>query len=72
MLQVAEFSKELIASAEIHAAMHRRSIPGQIEYWALIGRSAVENPDLPPSFISNTLLAKTEAEAGDVEEYTFG
>nr|VFK48987.1 MAG: ParD-like antitoxin of type II toxin-antitoxin system [Candidatus Kentron sp. TC] len=72
MSQIVEFSEELIASAKIHAAMHRRSIHGQIEYWALIGRSAEENPDLPPSFISNTLLAKAEAEAGCVEEYTFG
>ena len=29
----------------------------QLEYWATIGKAAEENPDLPFSFIKETLLA---------------
>ncbi|MBT8420602.1 MAG: ParD-like family protein [Gammaproteobacteria bacterium] len=72
MSQAVKLSEELVTSAKIHGAAQKRSIPRQIEYWALIGRIAEENPDLPPDFALNTRLAKAEAEAGDVEEYTFG
>lgn len=32
----------------------------QLEYWATIGKAAEENPDLPCSFIKETLLAIEE------------
>jgi hypothetical protein len=35
-----------------------RSIPLQIEYWAKIGKCALENPDLPIDFIKDILVAK--------------
>ena len=35
-----------------------RSIPHQIEFWASLGKCALDNPDLPLEFIKDTLIAK--------------
>ena len=35
-----------------------RSIPNQIEYWAMIGKCALDNPDLPIEFIRDILVAQ--------------
>jgi hypothetical protein len=35
-----------------------RSIPNQIEYWAVVGKCALDNPDLPIEFIRDILIAK--------------
>jgi hypothetical protein len=35
-----------------------RSIPNQIEYWARIGKCALDNPDLPTEFIKELLISK--------------
>lgn len=37
-----------------------RSIPGQIEFWASIGKCALENPDLPIDFIKDLLVSKQQ------------
>ncbi len=34
-----------------------RSIPNQIEYWAKLGKCALDNPDLPIEFIKDTLTS---------------
>jgi hypothetical protein len=43
-----------------------------LEYWATIGKAAEENPDLPFSFIKETLMAMEEMKEAPLEEYTFG
>ena len=35
-----------------------RSVPNQIEYWARIGKCALDNPDLPIAFIKELLASK--------------
>ncbi|MES2141568.1 MAG: hypothetical protein V4471_01595 [Pseudomonadota bacterium] len=35
-----------------------RSIPNQIEFWAKIGKCALENPDLPIEFLKELLISK--------------
>jgi len=57
----------LYEQARSEAAGERRTIAGQIEYWAMVGRAALDNPDLPVSFIAESLVALAEprAEAGD-------
>ena len=35
-----------------------RTIPNQIEFWAKIGKCALENPDLPTEFIKDLLISK--------------
>jgi hypothetical protein len=47
-------------------------LAGQVEHWAIIGRAAEANPDLPFSVIREILLAKAEADSRFVEEYVFG
>ena len=37
-----------------------RTIAGQIEYWALVGRTALDNPDLPVTFVAESLASKAE------------
>lgn len=42
------------------AAAEFRSIPNQIEYWAKLGKCALDNPDLPIEFIKDVLLSKRQ------------
>ena len=35
-----------------------RSIPHQIEFWAMIGKCVLDNPDLPVEFIKDLLISK--------------
>jgi hypothetical protein len=37
-----------------------RSIPQQIEFWASLGKCALDNPDLPIELIKETLLSKQQ------------
>lgn len=46
-----------------------RSIAGQIEYWAKLGKLSEENPEYNHEFIKDILLAKEEAQADKLEEF---
>jgi hypothetical protein len=46
--------------ARSEAAAERRSIAGQVEYWAMVGRAALDNPDLPVNFIAESLISMAE------------
>jgi hypothetical protein len=35
-----------------------RTIPNQIEFWAMIGKCALDNPDLPIEFVRDLLISK--------------
>lgn len=59
----------LVKDAQIYATATSRSVPKQIEHWAKIGRMVEDNPDLPYSFILETLLAKAQIDSGDGEPY---
>jgi len=37
-----------------------RTIAGQLEFWAKIGKTALDNPDLPIEFVRDLLVAKGE------------
>lgn len=37
-----------------------RTIAHQIEYWAKIGKAALDNPDLPIDFIRDILIAREQ------------
>ena len=53
--------RDLYEQAKGRAPAEHRSIPGQIEYWARVGRAALDNPDLPVSFIAETLASMSES-----------
>ena len=64
-------SDPLAQAATLQAKVYNRSVEGQINYWAKIGKIAEENPDLSFEFIKDTLRAREEALAGQVEPYLF-
>jgi hypothetical protein len=51
---------EFYQQAKIQAKATLRTTPSQIEYWAKIGRAAIDNPDLPIDIIEKLLVAKNE------------
>ncbi|NVM75117.1 hypothetical protein FHW83_000897 [Duganella sp. SG902] len=53
-------SQELYEQARQDAAIEHRSIAGQIEFWARVGRAALDNPDLPVTFIAESLASMSE------------
>ena len=50
----------LYNQAKHDAAAEHRTIAGQVEYWAKLGRAALDNPDLPVSFIAESLASMAE------------
>ena len=50
----------LYNQARAKALAERRTIAGQIEFWAVVGRTALDNPDLPIDFIRDLLVARGE------------
>ena len=61
----------LVKQASHYAGINLRTVPKQIEYWAMLGRCAEDNPDLPLEFIKECLLAKQEIKQGDVSDFEF-
>jgi len=53
-------NQELYDQAKQDAEIEHRSISGQIEFWAKLGRAAIDNPDLPISFIAESLASMRE------------
>ena len=51
---------QLYVQAKAHAFAERRSISGQIEFWAMVGKAALDNPDLPIDFVRDLLVARAE------------
>ncbi|MEA1946123.1 MAG: ParD-like family protein [Thermodesulfobacteriota bacterium] len=66
-----KISDELIAQARIKSKIFKRSIAGQIEYWAQIGKIVEENPDLPLPFIQDLLIGKEQIQTGMGTPYVF-
>jgi len=54
---------DLYDQAKSHAHAERRTIAGQIEFWAIIGKAALDNPDLPIDFVRDLIVAKAEGKA---------
>lgn len=50
----------LYEQAKTDAAAEHRTIAGQVEFWAKIGRAALDNPDLPVAFIAESLASMAE------------
>ncbi len=64
-------SKELLDEAKRFSRINHRSIAGQIEHWARIGKCAEENPDLSYSLLKETLIGLDELDCGEKTEYKF-
>jgi hypothetical protein len=67
-----KISDDLVTKAKIKSKVFKRSIAGQIEYWASIGQIIEENPDLPLPLIQEILVGKEQVKAGLGTPYVFG
>jgi hypothetical protein len=71
MASSVKLSNDIMQNAQIVSKVLNRSVAGQIEHWAKIGKIAEENPDLTYEQIKNILIAQQEALAGNVSRYVF-
>ncbi len=51
---------ELYEQAKTASKGECRTIAGQLEFWAKVGRAALDNPDLPIEFVRELLIARAE------------
>ncbi len=72
MATAVKISDELFEKARIQSKVFKRSIVGQIEYWAKIGQMIEENPDLPLPLIQDILVGREQIKAGQGTPYLFG
>jgi len=72
MATAVRISDGLAKKARSRSRALKRSLAAQIEYWAIIGEIAEDNPDLPFSFIQNILIGLEEVKNGEISSYVFG
>ena len=72
MATAVRISEELVNDAKKISRVDHRSLTGQIEHWARMGKCAEENPDLTYSLIKDILIGMEELEQGEKFEYKFG
>ncbi len=65
-------SDKLMREARLISAVDNRSIAGQIEHWARVGKCAEENPEMPYRLIKEILMGIEELDQGEKSEYNFG
>ena len=65
-------SENLVREARLMSAVDNRSVTGQIEHWAKVGKCVEENPDLTYRLIKDILVGIAELEQGESTEYQFG
>jgi hypothetical protein len=51
---------KLYEQAKSEAKAEHRTIAGQIEFWATVGRAAIDNPELPIDFVVQALASMKE------------
>jgi hypothetical protein len=72
MATAVRISEELVDEAKRFGRIDHRSLAGQIEHWARMGKWAEENPDLSYSLINEILIGLDELGQGEKTEYKFG
>ena len=72
MATAVRISNGLVSEARKYSRIDHRSITGQIEHWAKIGKCAEENPELTHSLVKEILIGIEELEQGERSEYRFG
>ena len=72
MSTAVRISKNLVDEAKIFSKIENRSVTGQIEHWARVGKIVEENPDLTFKLIKEILLGIEEIESGRGIDYKLG
>jgi hypothetical protein len=71
MATAVRVSDDLVNDARKYSKIDHRSLTGQIEHWAIIGKYAEENPDLTYGLIKEILIGVEELDRGEKSEYQF-
>ena len=71
MTAMIRISDELIKDAKMYGKAQHRSIPKQIEYWAKIGKIAMDNPEMSVEFIQGLLIGIEEAKNKKATPFSF-
>ena len=71
MATAVRISSKLVKEARLFSRVDKRSLTGQIEHWAKIGKCAEDNPSLTYSLIKDILLGMEELEQDEFSDYTF-
>lgn len=67
-----QIDENLFNSAMLEGKANFRSTDNQINFWAKVGKNALENPDLPVDFIAKIIIAKNQpSEKFDFEDKNF-
>jgi len=72
MTSAVRISDKLVHDAKLYSSVENRSVTGQIEHWARIGKCAEEKPDLTYGLIKEILIGLEELKQGETSEYKFG
>ena len=72
MATAVRVSDDLVSDARKYSKIDHRSLTGQIEHWAIIGKCAEENPDLTYGLIKEILIGIEELDRSEKTEYKFG
>jgi hypothetical protein len=72
MATAVRISENLVREAKLMSSVDNRSVTGQIEHWAKIGKCAEENPSLTYNLIKEILIGIEELNQGESTEYQFG
>lgn len=72
MTTAVRVSENLVREARLISAVENRSVTGQIEHWARVGKCAEENPELTYRVIKDILIGVEELDQGESSEYQFG
>ena len=72
MAMAIRISEELVGEAKKFSRIEHRSLTGQIEHWARIGKCSEENPDLTYNLIKEILIGIEELDQNEKTEYQFG
>ncbi|MHB8788611.1 MAG: TA system antitoxin ParD family protein [Desulfobulbaceae bacterium] len=71
MATAIRISEELVGEAKKYSKIEHRSLTGQIEHWARIGKCLEENPDLTYSLVKEILVGVEELNQNEKTEYRF-
>lgn len=71
MATAIRISEELVGEAKKYSKIEHRSLTGQIEHWARIGKCLEENPDLTYSLVKEILVGLEELNQNEKTEYRF-
>ncbi len=64
--------ENIVKKLSARARAHRRTLTNQIEEYIIIAMEVEDNPDLPYSFIKETIEAREDIRSGFGAPYKFG